>query len=939
MFSILYLTQEETIKPIIETTVKTHALIYTIPFFSIPLSSIPSIGEFVKNSVTTRFVVIVKETSYLHLKNLTDLANGLDSTVDFLGNHYVDQYLDVDAGYFVRSTALHTFTPNPFTTFTDFSISFTRHLASIPKFHIILRLGFNVLNFEGSYYHTHNCEKCIESFSKSIPFTLGNMSDEDFVKYHAIVEKNRVGKNVQIALALMIKDEESKIKDTLDYYKNSEYFPEFFVLDTGSTDGTIDRVKEWADSHPSTKVVIYEQPFVDFSTSRNYLLDKAYDNACSEYIISVDCNDEMRGQAKCIESLYLHAHYPGVFIDQVWKGESSDPITFTNIRIVKNNRKYRWRYRVHEVMMTDNEVPIMVRLSPDVHLYQFRESEYEQGKSARYHRDLKFFIEDVEKYPFDKRIAYYLSQTYFFCQDYENCIVSGKRRLALNGPNERDEECYQTLLRITKCKLFLKKDMDNVKKWLWRTWEYFAIQNKKDIEPLMQIAQYYETTDIDTAIALYRLACDTPKPAFTLPVRNELYTFERYKKLAEQYYKKRDFDNVYASYSKIVKDINPRLPKSDAIKAVDNMLNLYYPSHHRKDKPVLVIYGGLFYDRSWNGKLFYEKTISLGGSESMVIKLAHLLKKEYHVYVFVNTHEEVSYDDVQYLKYERYNDFVLVNRVKHLIVSRDASKMIPEYRSRVEKAHLWLHDLVEISKLPEELYDTIVTLTPYHKKFYEQYTAEQELSASSKSSIRSKLRIIPNSVSMQEDLSYKSISKAKNMSGHRFIYSSCPTRGLEKVLKDFTELKAVYSDAELYIYCDFDNDYVKSRMDLPAIQNTIRSTKDVYNVGRLPENMFLEECKKANFWYYPTEFKETFCITAVQMMMNGVIPIYTNVGALSHVIDNAGIVFDPVKDTLASVIRSIDPLDKRVQVMKRGIERARRYVDTNVKKDWIALFK
>ena len=946
MFSVLYLTEKESILPILEETVKEYASQLSIPFHTISLDRLPSIGEFIKNKINTTYTLLMNEKTYPHLRNLSRMieeSKNLKQNWDLVNGHFIDDMFDISTGYLFRSQHFHNFKPSPFTTFDQLSRDLTSYIKTISGLIIVQRQGFNVLNFEGTYYHTHHCDKCIESFTKSHVLTLGNMSVEDIKKYHRGVIK----KNVQIAIALMIKDEEQKIQETLDYYKNENYFPEFFILDTGSTDRTLEKVNEWKDAHPSVKIVIYEQPFVDFSTSRNYLLDKCYENATTEYIISIDCNDEMKGQDRCIESLNIYYHFPAIFIDQIWKSINTDSICFTNIRIVKNNGKYRWRYRVHEVLMTDVDIPLMIRLPQEAHLYQYREPEYEAIKSARYHRDLKFFLEDVEKYPEDKRLAYYLSQTYFFCGDFENCISSGKRRIALNKKGEYDEECYQTILRICKCKMFLGKELYNIKKWWWYAWDYFIPIGKKDIEPLLQIALMYEEDkekggDIDTAIHFYELACQTPKPSFNLPVRHELYAFERYKRLADLYYKKRNFAKVYEIYRKIVDYRDEKTGESSVqAKAVNDMLSLYYPSRYYTDKPLLVIYGGFFYDRFWNGKKFYEKTISLGGSESMVIKLAHLFSKEYRVYVFLHTEDEINYEGVQYLRTERMNDFIEANHIKHLILSRDPSRITSHLRKNVDKVYLWLHDMTEIANLTDEkLYDKIITLSPFHKKWYDEtfLSSRTDLSVESKSSLRKKLTIIPNFITSDVSQISHKVVKGWKPQTHRFIYSSCPTRGLIKVVSDFVELQKAYPHAELYIYSDFNNDYVRSKMPGDSVEvkqfiEKMMNTKGIFNVGRLPEEVFLEECKKANFWYYPTNFTETFCITAVQMMLNGIIPIYSNVGALSNVIGDAGIVLDE-KNTLTTIVKMFDQEDKRNQLIKKGIEKSKTYIASNVKKEW-----
>lgn len=172
---------------------------------------------------------------------------------------------------------------------------------------------------------------------------------------------------------------------------------------------------------------------------------------------------------------------------------------------------------------------------------------------------------------------------------------------------------------------------------------------------------------------------------------------------------------------------------------------------------------------------------------------------------------------------------------------------------------------------------------------------------------------------------------------YRFIYSSCPTRGLELVIKNFIEFRTIHKEAELYIYSDFNNNYVNQVMGSDRVKmllHFIQNTKGIVYRGRLPEEDFLKECKNANFWYYPTYFKETFCITAVQMMANGVIPIYSDVGALTHVIGDAGIKCTH-DQSLSSILDTIND-DKRNSLMKKCVERVKIFTDIEVKRQWLA---
>jgi glycosyltransferase involved in cell wall biosynthesis len=860
------------------------------------------------DAIQTPFVIVARTNTYIHVPNLLKLLSAADSSIQVIGSHpnKVENLnvIDFDASYVFRTELVRGFVPSQ-----PFDISLLLY-ACRNNVSVRIQGGFHKLNFECSYPHV--CDYCTKNFRENnTVFTFGNMSERDMERYHTIVEKELQGKNVQVALAFMIKDEERKVQETLNVYANSTYFPEIYILDTGSTDKTLEKVEEWKQAHPSTNVIVYEEPFRDFSYNRNYLLDRIYASSTCEYILSIDCNDELRNQELFIKYLQTFVRYPVFYITQMWKaGASADPITFKTMRLVKNNGAYRWKYRVHEVLVPVNEPPsaFQVSLPEEIVLYQYREEEYEKEKAARFKRDLTFFLEDYAKHPTDTRIVYYTAQTYFFNQDYVNCIDFSKKRIALANPDVKDEETYQSIFRIAKCHILLNHDTQTIKKWLWRSWDYL-----KDIEPLLYIAQLYEKEgDIATSLYLYLLACDTPIPNVMLPIRKDLYSYERYLKTAEAYYKRKEYTKTYEYYSKILEH-----EKSSRKDQIERFLSFYYPSYLPSSKPILAIYGGFFYDKFWDGELFYQKKLSLGGSESMVVKLAHALSDTYNVYVFCNTETTKVYKNVTYIPVSKYDEFLNINKVKHLILSRDSSKV----HANAEHTHLWLHDLTHANPVLHDSYSSVIVLSKFHKEYYTDI-----LKKLGKMSLIPKIKIIPNIVDGPSSL-------PKKPTGMRFIYSSCPTRGLERVVNDFATVKREFPDAELYVYSDFDNEYVKSKLNVPSLLELIKTTPGIHNVGRLPEELFLEECKKANVWYYPTEWKETFCITAVQMIANGVLPIYTPVGSLMDVLEGCGIVMNESFDLISALKR------KRALLLEKGFEISKKYTTERVKKLWLQLLK
>lgn len=59
----------------------------------------------------------------------------------------------------------------------------------------------------------------------------------------------------------------------------------------------------------------------------------------------------------------------------------------------------------------------------------------------------------------------------------------------------------------------------------------------------------------------------------------------------------------------------------------------------------------------------------------------------------------------------------------------------------------------------------------------------------------------------------------------------------------------------------------------------------IYEHGRVNQKELAEHMAKCSFWTYPTDFMETFCITALEMQMSGVIPVTSNLAALQETVN------------------------------------------------------
>ena len=99
-----------------------------------------------------------------------------------------------------------------------------------------------------------------------------------------------MSEELTLGLAMMVKNEAPRIVRSMA--STLPIISHLAILDTGSTDGTQEVIRKFAEEH-SLPLLLHEEPFVDFATSRNVLLSKLQDLPC-DYFVILDSNDELR---------------------------------------------------------------------------------------------------------------------------------------------------------------------------------------------------------------------------------------------------------------------------------------------------------------------------------------------------------------------------------------------------------------------------------------------------------------------------------------------------------------------------------------------------------------------------------------------------------------------------------------------------------------------
>ncbi len=246
-----------------------------------------------------------------------------------------------------------------------------------------------------------------------LPAKKNPFSSEDFVSKK---ETDKDHDKSLMALVMMVKNEEKRITVSFDSVK--DYTDTFIILDTGSTDSTIEICREYCKTNGIT-LHLKEDPFVNFCYSRNVLLDYCDEVLKKQrYLLQLDCNDELRNHKELMDFItnYKGAATGFYLKQQWWTGNNMD--SYFNIRMCKSHAKWRYKGVVHEYIIQEGLSVKELRLSGGKtterleNVVLFQDRTLDDDKSfKRFYRDKEMLFAEFLREPKDPRTLFYLAQT------------------------------------------------------------------------------------------------------------------------------------------------------------------------------------------------------------------------------------------------------------------------------------------------------------------------------------------------------------------------------------------------------------------------------------------------------------------------------------------------------------------------------------------------
>ena len=200
----------------------------------------------------------------------------------------------------------------------------------------------------------------------------------------------------------------SSVKPIIDYW---------IIVDTGSSDGTQEIIKEFMKDIPGK---LYERPSGDFAYNRNEALQLAKEEA--EYLLFIDADD--------ILAYEPDFHLPPLNHDCYTITIDYNSVRYSRIQLIRTDLHWEWGGPVHEVVMSyETGAPHLLEGVRMVIIGGGGRSQDPQ----KYQKDALLLEEDLAQNPQSTRAAFYLAQSYRDAEMPEKALEMYHKRVQMGG--------------------------------------------------------------------------------------------------------------------------------------------------------------------------------------------------------------------------------------------------------------------------------------------------------------------------------------------------------------------------------------------------------------------------------------------------------------------------------------------------------------------------
>ena len=252
---------------------------------------------------------------------------------------------------------------------------------------------------------------------------------------------------MKIIVYAISKNEEKFVKR---WYESMKEADDIYVLDTGSTDNTVNLLQELGVNVKTETISPWR-----FDIARNKSLDFVPKDA--DICICTDLDEVFEsGWRKILEENWNNSSRAQYTYNWAFNEQDKPIVTFYISKIHTRNN-YKWTHPVHEVLTYTGDEPEKLTTIENIVLNHYPDST--KSRSSY----LPLLELSVQEDPEDDRNMHYLGREYMYYEKNDEAIETLKKHLTLKSATWKDERCA-SMRFIARC-YSRKNDIENAIIW------------------------------------------------------------------------------------------------------------------------------------------------------------------------------------------------------------------------------------------------------------------------------------------------------------------------------------------------------------------------------------------------------------------------------------------------------------------------------------------
>ncbi len=754
-----------------------------------------------------------------------------------------------------------------------------------------------------------------------------------------------------ICLNMIVKNESEIIIKTLKNLCQHIEFDYWVISDTGSTDNTKELISNFF-KEKSIPGELVEHEWKDFAYNRTKALECAFNK--TDYLLIFDADDSIEGKFQL----------PKIMNKDIYNLKFGPGFEYFRPLLITNRKKFYFKGVLHEYLQ-------QLEGMTNIHSNEIIQGNYYiiSGRYGNRSKNPTKYYDDaiILKNAFEKemndmngdkslasRYAFYCAQSYkdtgnplYFQESinwykkvlelnnwtqekYYSCLIIGELYKKLND-NENaltywiksSEYDYERIEGIVNAMDYLRNKGNNIMVNL--LYEKFKNYNKNISEGKLFIdkTKYNDLIEFNNSICAYYT--DNKSSGYECCkkiIMNNIISPELMKLTMSNIMFYKDFmekDTDKTMYNRFI--LKPKEIKEIQV----NDIIPFFSKQLCKESKNILFYTG-FSDENWNYSYMKEK--SLGGSEKAVAYLSTYFPKEYNIYISGGVENE-HFDNITYINLNQLQNLINTIPFHTIICSRYIGFLEMYKKISFYQFYIWAQDTVllpygcnltsnQIITKWDKYINGCICQTNWHANEYKKIYPE----------LKDKIIIINNGIDIS--LFTYNMNNYSNKKNNKFIYTSRVERGLRELLELWSQILLVLPDATLVI-----SNYVKFSQDnnnhMECKRLIDKYPDSVTHLGQLNSEQLYYEMSTSEYWLYPTSYPETSCITALEMLMSGVICLYYPVAGLVDTIKDYGLIVKKGNEISTLINLSIE---QKNLLRENGIKYTKMCSWENRAKEW-----